>query len=288
MNATNIDRRQFLKSSLMATTLAAAGRLPLLAAETGSGSGIDPEPGGYAIKTSRGYLQEFTPSTGTQDDPSHLHLAYDIIYWDGANRLSGLCKNTVIGQIEIDRLKTADGLQYRINQRMKTGPIDNFLNARLTCSLDALNSVRSWQLQGSQKKANNELIPTSQITEVGSLEDGKIHIDGRRYKYDYAPAHPVLTQWTIPDFLLRTATPQLDITFDLLQDLSIFKPNQSIVYDGQTNVPIAGNKKVTLQTYAQAGNALLPTHYLLDNKNRPQLITTSILSWALTEFSSNA
>ena len=287
MNATDIDRRQFLQSSLMATALAAAGRLPLLAAETTSGSGIDPDLGGYPIKTIRGYLEEFTPAATAQDNPNRLHLAYDIIYWVGGNRLSGQCRNTVIGRVEIDRLTTPDALQYQVTQHTKIGAIDNSLKATLTCALDAPNSVRSWQLHAHHTRANNQVIPTSRISEAGSTEDGKIQIDGGKYKYDYTPAHPVLTQWTIPDLLLRTAAPKTNLTFDLLQDLSIYKPNQSIAYDGQTEVPIAGAKKVTLNTYAQTGNALLPTHYLLDNKNRPQLITTSILSWALTECSSN-
>ncbi len=287
MNATDIDRRQFLRSSLMATTLAAAGHLPLLAAETGSGSGIDPDLGGYPIKTIRGYLEEFTPAATAQDNPNRLHLAYDIVYWVGGNRLSGQCKNTVIGRVEIDRLTTPDGLQYQVTQQTKIGAIDNLLKARLTCAPDAPNTIRSWQLEARHTKADGQTIPTSQIAEAGSLQNGRIHIDGGKYKYDYSPAHPVLTQWTIPDLLLQTATPQMSVTFDLLQDLSIFKPDQSLTYDGQTNVPIANNKQATLQTYAQTGNALLPTHYLLDKKNRPQLITTSILSWALTEFSSN-
>jgi hypothetical protein len=287
MNATDIDRRQFLRSSLMATALAAAGHLPLLATETDSGSGIDPEPGGYPIKVIRGHLKQFTPVTDTQDNANHLHLAYDIIYWVGGNRLTGQCKNTVIGRVEIDRLKMGDGLKYRVTQRTKIGTIDNFLEARLTCAPDAGNTVQSWQLHGYHKNANDEFIPTSQIAEVGSLKGGRIHIDGRSYKYDYTPTHPVLTQWTIPDLLLQTASPSLDITFDLLQDLSIYKPDQSLIYDGQTEVPIADGRRVTLSTYAQTGYGLLPTHYLLDNKNRPQLITTSILSWALTEFSSN-
>lgn len=287
MNTTDIDRRQFLQSSLMATTLAAAGHLPLLAAEATSGSGIDPDPGGYPIKTIRGHLEKFTPAADTQENPNHLHLAYDIIYWNGGNRLTGRHDNAVIGRVEIDRLTMADCLKYRITQHTKIGPIDNSLKARLTCAPDAPNSVQSWQLQAHHTRADGQVIPSSQLAEVGSLKDGRIQIDGGKYKYQYSPADPVLTQWTIPELLLRTASRELDVTFDLLQDLSIYKPNQSIVYDGQTNVPIANNKQVTLSAYAQTGYALLPTHYLVDDKNRPQLITTSILSYALIEFSSN-
>jgi len=68
----------------------------------------------------------------------------------------------------------------------------------------------------------------------------------------------------------------------LLQDLSLFKPNQSLVYDGERRVKLQGGQTVTLQTYAQTGRGILPIHYLLDAEKRPQLVTSSILSWALS------
>jgi hypothetical protein len=80
---------------------------------------------------------------------------------------------------------------------------------------------------------------------------------------------------------MRTANPALNVTFDLLQDLSLFKLGQVLTYDGLTPVKIKGGKTVKLQTYAQTGQGILPIHYLLDDLMRPQLITASLLSWAL-------
>jgi hypothetical protein len=85
------------------------------------------------------------------------------------------------------------------------------------------------------------------------------------------------------DFLMRKANPTSDATFDLLQDLSLFKPAQTIVYDGVTPVELKGGRTVELQTYAHTGQGVLPIHYLLDDRGYPQLVTNSILSWALRE-----
>jgi len=82
----------------------------------------------------------------------------------------------------------------------------------------------------------------------------------------------------------RWVNPALNVTFDLLQDLSLFKPNQSLTYDGVTPVKLRDGKTVMLKTYAQTGQGILPTHYLLDDQGRPQLITSSILSWALSAY----
>jgi hypothetical protein len=71
--------------------------------------------------------------------------------------------------------------------------------------------------------------------------------------------------------------------FDLLQDLSLFKPNQVLVYDGETHFQCEGGRSVTLQTYAQKGEGILPVHYLLDGQGWPHLITCSMVSWALSK-----
>jgi len=44
----------------------------------------------------------------------------------------------------------------------------------------------------------------------------------------------------------RWANPALNVMFDLLQDLSLFKPNQSLTYDGVTPVKLRDGKTVAL------------------------------------------
>ena len=109
-----------------------------------------------------------------------------------------------------------------------------------------------------------------------------VRISSDGHSRDYGADNPVVTRWTVLDFLIRKADPALSVAFDLLEDLSLFKPNQSLVYDGETYVTLKGRQTVTLQTYAQTGEGILPIHYLVDANGCPQLITSSILSWALS------
>lgn len=77
------------------------------------------------------------------------------------------------------------------------------------------------------------------------------------------------------------ANPPVNATFDLLQDLSLFKANHMLVYHGETRLKLKVGRTVTLQAYVQTGEGVLPIHYLCDEERRPQLVTTSLLSWAL-------
>ena len=92
-----------------------------------------------------------------------------------------------------------------------------------------------------------------------------------------------MVQWTILDFLLRKAHSRLNVTFDLLQDLTLFKKDQSLVYDTETLLNIKGGKTIKLSTYALTGEGNMPIHYLCDSQGLPQLVTSSILSWALSD-----
>jgi hypothetical protein len=70
----------------------------------------------------------------------------------------------------------------------------------------------------------------------------------------------------------------LPITFDMLQDLSVLRANQSLIDEGPIDLDSG-----TYNSYAQTGEGILPTHYLLDDRQRPQLITFGLIAWALTD-----
>lgn len=104
-------------------------------------------------------------------------------------------------------------------------------------------------------------------------------VDGGPYRYARRAERPLVSQWTLLDFLIREPDRSRPATFDLLQDLSLFKPNQTLFDDGPVRVPVAGGREVTLRAFARTGEGILP--YLLDAAGRPQLVTCSIVSWTL-------
>lgn len=282
VNTNTMDRREFLQGGVMAAALAAAGKLPLLSAKTKGGSSIDASTGPYALKPIRGHLSRFIPAQTPLGKGRQYTLTYDIVHWNWVRGQHGTFANSVVGRVAINRKNTNGRVMYDIEQRMRIGGVDNFLEAVITCDADDLNSLRKWTLHSHHTTIRGGREPLSELDEKGRCDGGRIQIESGNYKYGFNAKNPVVTQWTVLDFLVQKANPALNVTFDLLQDLSLFKPNQSLIYDGITPVKLRDGKTVTLQTYAQTGQGILPTHYLLDDQGRPQLITSSILSWALS------
>jgi len=275
-----MDRRKFLQSGLMVASLVAAGRLPLLAKDTDGGSGIDGRGGPYAVKPIRDYLPTFSPSdTQGQERPHTLH--YDIIHWNWGRKGRGTHTNSVVGKLEIAGKSTEGQVVYEITQNTKIGGVDNVMQAEIVCNADPLHSIRSWRLKSHEVGRNGQVDPLSKLAEDGRCENGKIRIESGRDHCDRTATHPVVTQWHVPGLLMRSADRNLRVTFDLLRDASLLKPNQVLAYDGQVDVPVKGGRTLVLESYAQTGEGILPTHYLLDEKRRVQLVTCSFLSWAL-------
>ena len=285
MQPTDVNRRQFLKTGAIAAALVTAGRLPLLSARTQAEPGIDASTGPHAVKPIRDHLRRFSPVETPPAMTENCSLTYDIVHWNWVNGRQGTYGNSVLGRVTIERQASGDKVVYEINQRTRIGGVDNFLEAKIVCEANDLNSVRDWTVSSYSKTVRGELDPLSKLYEKGRCDDDRIQIESSDHEYGFVAKNPVVTQWTILNFLMRNANPTTDTVFDLLQDLSLFKPDQALTYDGVTEVELKDAGAVELQTYAQTGQVVLPIHYLLDERRRPQLVTNSILSWALSQAS---
>ncbi|TKJ38680.1 MAG: hypothetical protein CEE38_02965 [Planctomycetes bacterium B3_Pla] len=281
MQTVSVNRRQFLKTGAIATALAATGRLPLLSAHTQAEPSVDELSGPHAVKPIRDHLKRFSPAEAPMRKSGQYSLVYDIIHWNWIAGKHGTFANSVLGRVAIERKASDNQVVYEIEQRMRIGGVDNYLEARIICGTGDWNPLRSWTLRSHQTAPGGGRDPLSELTEKGQCGDGRIRIESDNHEYGFSAKNPVVTQWTMLDFLMRKANPALNVTFDLLQDLSLFKPGQLLTYDGLTPVKLKEGNTVTLQTYAQTGQGVLPIHYLLDDLMRPQLITGSLLSWAL-------
>lgn len=266
----------------MAGALAAAGKLPLLSAEESVGSSIDASTGPYAVKPVRDYLSLFLPVEAVLGRKQYA-LTYDIVHWHWSKGKRDTFANTIIGELTIERKEASGQVIYNVSQETLIGGVKNFIKVDIICNTDGLNSLRRWNFQSYEVGPKGKIVALSKLTEKGSCRNGSIRVDSGNHQYEFYPNREVLTQWTIPDVLIRKAKSKPSIKFDLLQDLSLFKPNQTLVYDGETHFRCKGGRSVTLQTYAQRGEGILPIHYLLDARGLPHLITSSMVSWALSK-----
>ena len=64
----------------------------------------------------------------------------------------------------------------------------------------------------------------------------------------------------------------------MLQDLPVLRANQNLIDEGPVDLDSG-----TYHSYAQTGEGILPVHYLLDDRQRPQLVTFGLIAWALTD-----
>ena len=282
MQTTFMNRRQFLQCSAIATALATTGKLPLLYAKSEASSNVDASSGPYAVKPIRDYLRRFSPADKPMQTRPHYTLAYNIIHWSWKAGKRGTFSNSIIGRVTIDRKAAGNEAIYDISQQMLIGGVDNHLKAHIICEANEWNSLREWTLHCYYNNPSGKPEPESKLDEKGRCHEGRIRIESRNDSYGFNTTHPIVTQWTLLDYLMREANQAIRVEFDLLQDLSLFKPSQSLVYDGTTPITLSSGKTITLQTYAQTGQGILPIHYLLDERGRLQLVTNSIISWALS------
>ncbi|NQU43952.1 hypothetical protein HQ520_11755, partial [bacterium] len=67
-----------------------------------------------------------------------------------------------------------------------------------------------------------------------------------------------------------------------LQDLSLFKPSQTLGDAGSFDVATAQGTAALRGIY-QIGQGVLPIHYLLDDQGRLQIMTQQTTAWVLKE-----
>jgi len=275
-----LDRRQFLSAAALAGTLACAGGLPLLRARAGgNGSGIDANTGPGEVKPIRGYLRDHAPVAGEGPARGPYRLTYDVVHWDWTPANTD---NTVVGTLDIAH----DGQGgFTVAQDIAYGATRNLLDAEIACGPGPLRPLTSWTLTARAEDMDGNAIARLGLRETGKAEGDAIRVAGPRHEYSFrAGGAPVVSQWTMLEYFMREAGQDTDIHFDLLQDLSLHKADQRLVYTGPVEVPMAGGT-IKLESYRQTGPAVLPTHYLVDDEGLPQLVTTMIMAWGLRTIS---
>ena len=228
--------------------------------------------GPYAVQPIRDFLAGFTPIHKAILDADCATLTYDILNWSFAPGQPPPCPNSVYGSVTIGR---EQGGAYRIRQQTHIGGEPTVFEADVICNSD--DTLKSWTLYTYRADAEGKPVPISELRE--SWENNNGHVQSGDGAYKYRATRPVFSHWTLPHILLCGKHP-LPMAFDLIQDLSLLRPNHKLVSDGSVELSFG-----SYNTYVQSGEGILPVHYLLDKDRRPQLITFGLIAWALTDIS---
>jgi len=272
-----MDRRNFLQITAV-TALAAQGYLPLLAAERkGKKRKKADKKGGYAgpkniytepaaIEPITGYLTQFNPvAKGTISEA--FSAKYSLIACRGAAAKS---KNSVMGSLDV----AFSDATCRTTE-VRTAKPQNIVKTELKCG-GRFNTASSWMLDSSV-----EGIPDLHFTEKGTWDGKTMVVKSKSRTHKRSTSNPLISRWALLGVLSAGKLKSRPLTFDLLDD-STLRPDQTIRYTGQIEIPVAGGK-AKLDCYAQTGWGIVPTHYLVDADGRVQLITMSTVNWALTD-----
>ena len=271
-----MDRRDFLQTAAV-STLAAQGYLPLLAAE-GKGknkkkakkdvythsSNIYTEP--TAIESITGYLPKYKPVVaGAMDKP--FAAKYLLINCSGSAVKS---KNHVGGSIDV---AFSNGACSTTEVR-KGKPFGSSVKTEVKFG-GKFNTVSSWTLDSSV-----EGVPDTRFVEKGTWDGKTMVVKSKSWTQKSSTSNPLIGRWALLGLLSSGKLKPKPLTFDMLDD-STLRNDQTIRYTGQIEIPVSGGT-AKLDSYAQTGSGIVPTHYLVDAEGRVQLITMSAVNWALS------
>lgn len=272
-----MDRREFLHVTA-ATTLAARGLLPLLAAEPkqrrkGRGGkkpayagppNIFTEPA--AIESVTGYLPKFTPlAAGTM--AGRFKAKYVLV---GCHGSAAKSNNSIQGSIAV---AFSDGVCKTTETRR--GRPSNTVSTRLECT-GRINTVSKWTLESSI-----DGLADTRFVEKGHWDRKAMTVKAESWTQTHSTGRLLIGRWALLPSLASGRLKTRSLSFDML-DNSTLRPDQTLRYAGEVQVPVAGGK-AALASYVQTGRCIVPTHYLVDSAGRVQLITMSAVNWALTE-----
>ena len=282
-SAATLSRRTFVSLAGTASALAASGFLPALGAAAGRpGRNIFTEPA--AIEPITGYLPSFRPAGAgaSASSSAAVKLVYTGVSWGPIPKKRNTPRNQTTGSLTIERTATPDGAHVRMLQQTGHRNLLNRLTVEAECT-GPKDEPRSWPLTSAfLDPETNEPTDTLAFRESGTRDGNGYRVDDDRTAMTIAPANPLLGPFSIPLFLARHPDFRGALSFDILYEMFSHKPDQVLHYAGEALVPCAAGK-IPLQVYAQTGRGVLPIHYLVDDAGRVQLITQSMMNWALQE-----
>jgi len=289
-----MNRRDLLRLTAYASSLVLAGRLPLLSAgrqksrprrqqqparqTSAAKRNIFTEP--PAIEPVTGYLGKFRPvATGTMR--GDFAVKYDLIRWGPVNNKTGRARNIVSGSLEIVRKVNGRDTVYETVEH-RTGQTTSRVTTKLNCR-GKLDAVVRWTAVSDVMNGRNAQTDLK-FEEHGIVSNGNIVRNNKLGTIESVNSHTLLPQEALLSLLAGDIVKSDDLHFDMLQNGLVIKPNQTLYYSGQIQIPVAG-RTATMDCYAQTGYGILPTHYLADEHGRVQLITQQNTNWALKKLS---
>ncbi|VGO12997.1 hypothetical protein PDESU_01551 [Pontiella desulfatans] len=264
-----MNRRKHIQLATI-TALAAQGGLPLLARPSSWGGDnrfVEPS----AIEPITGFLPEFRPLTGGAMNRD-FSATYRMIRQYG--QAGGVAVNTETGSL---KLAFKGNTCKILETRERKDGINNTVKTDLRFNGEH-HTAKSWILESSIVDH-----PEARLVEQGSWNGKIMSVETKSSKSSYPTGKLLIARHSLLPLIASGKLKETPLQFDLLDECTL-RRDQTVRYAGEIEIPVAGGTTV-LDSYAHTGWGSVPTHYLVDQSGRVQLITMQSVNWALSELS---
>ena len=173
------------------------------------------------------------------------------------------------GSLLLEQKPEPETIRLRATETVSTGYSTPTTMANIVCAKDALLTPRSWSLSVRWQTAAPGKVNPGELDQErsGRVEGADLVFKAKKEHRRPAPEH-----WT-SFWNLFAALPHLPfetssvLTFDLFEDLELFKPGQRLAYIGPQTVTL-GEKALNLHVFEQTGHGTLPWRWWLDDQHR--------------------
>lgn len=171
------------------------------------------------------------------------------------------------GTLLLKRKPAGEGrLTLEVDLTLATrGPSGARTRASLTCAADRLATPREWELR-AEAVERGETVAETVVAETAAVRDGVLVRRGR-VERKLALPRPFTSNWSLLEAVERLPFDTAPLNFDMLEDLDLYKPEQSLRPAGTVTAELGG-RQVRLHGFRQIGRGILPTHYWLDDQHR--------------------
>lgn len=162
-------------------------------------------------------------------------------------------------------------VDFSITTRASSG---SRTHASLTCAADRLATPGRWELR-SEAFADGKPAPLTGVTETAVFEAGALIRRGPVERKRAMP-RPFTSNWSLMEAVQRLPFDDFPpLHFDMLEDLDLRKPEQTLRRAGDVSLELAG-EQVRLHAFRHIGRGILPIHYWVDDQHRLLAVTGSL------------
>jgi hypothetical protein len=253
-----------------------------------------------SLHTIADYLTRYTPPAGDFPADGSWKATYALLDWAHPRK----CLNKIFGHATVTRRPAGAGIAYEVDYANIVIDFVTTMKSTMQCTGDRLPALIEWKTDYETHVDTTKMInriegfgdprnmpvaataPPASLSEQGRRRDGALEFTTKLGTRTVRTDRPVASQWAVLDALRNAkadpADPMAAIEFDLLHDLTSYRPRQRLTPAGVLDIALACGVSQTFHGFVQTGRGTEPTHYWIDSRGRPLIMTEGMIACALT------